>query len=69
LLKDAKFWASLERVGGDGYRERIASSSNDWFEVESRVEKQSSVKTKIIEGWREILSELDDLFEQVAEKQ
>lgn len=69
LQADAEFWTNLERENGRGYRDRIASSSNVWFEDESRVEEQASVKEKIVEGWREILAELDALFEQAAEYQ
>jgi hypothetical protein len=69
LEGDFEFWNRLYAVSGSGYLSRIASSSDGWFKIESRMEKHVSVKAKIVEGWREVLSELDALFEQVAEYQ
>ena len=68
LRADTELWTELEGESGQGYRNNIASVSKQWFDVEGRAEKHDFVRAKIVEGWREILSELDELFGQVVDQ-
>lgn len=67
LRDDTNFWGTLESESGIGYRDRIASSSDTWFKAEARTDKNAFVQVKIVEGWKGILSEIDNLFGKIAE--
>ncbi|MGH7493152.1 MAG: helix-turn-helix domain-containing protein, partial [bacterium] len=67
LRADIEFWNNLESTGGNGYRDSIATTSNQWFKARERAEMHTFVKGKIVDGWQEILSSLDELIGQIAD--
>jgi transcriptional regulator with XRE-family HTH domain len=66
LKADTEFWNALQMESGTGYRDRIMSSSDQWFKIAHRIEKQGFVRAKILESWTEILNELNELFGTVG---
>lgn len=67
LRGDTEFWHNLESESGRGYRDSIAASSNHWFTEDGRVAKHIFVKAKLVEGWQEMLTALDELIGRAAE--
>jgi len=67
LRADTAFWDTLEGESGQGYRDRIATNSDDWFKINDRSDKHAFVKEKIVEGWQQVLAELDALLGDAPE--
>ncbi len=64
LKVDSEFWNNLAAESGAGYTNNIALASNKWFESDSHLPGQASIKTTIAESWQNVLDEIDKLLDQ-----
>ena len=65
LKTDSQFWASgvLQWGRGPGYRDRITSLNEEWFEDEGRQPIEDDIRRMIQEGWTQALARVSSLLE------
>jgi hypothetical protein len=69
LRLDANFWADcLQQWGrGPGYKDRVATRNDQWFNAEARLELERELRELIEREWAQTLERVTALFEKDAE--
>ena len=64
LKGDSGYWGDCDRVWGPGYRSTVTSLSDQWFRADARQVPHSLLRRIIMQGWEEILRDLEEFFKR-----
>lgn len=68
LENDSEYWQWCENrwVQGSGYRDDVASRSDDWFEDAKREVERELIVRLISEGWKDLIGRVRQLINEVS---